>query len=363
MNVLIIAQAIYPKLSPRAHRATELAKELVSQGHNVTLCAVLGKYDYTNFQKENKIKIENLGVSEFEWVTSDLDNRNISLWRKGIIFFLQRILAFPDILIGIRVAKYLRNIKGYDKIITLAVPHSIHWGAAYAKRKYENLATVTWIADCGDPFMGNPFDSPPFYFEWVERFWCRMVDYITVPTSTAIDAYYSDFRNKIKVIPQGFSFVNELSLYRVNRIPTFAYSGMVYPHKRDPRGFLKYLIHSVSFDFKFIVYTNKPKLFEEYRGKLDNKLEIRTYIPRKELLYELSKMDFLINIENESSVQQPSKLIDYYLSGRPILSITSQFRQGESFLNFCKGNYEEQLLIADVHQYDIVNVCKEFMRL
>jgi hypothetical protein len=38
-------------------------------------------------------------------------------------------------------------------------------------------------------------------------------------------------------------------------------------------------------------------------------------------MLELSKSDFLVNIDNAESVQSPSKLIDYKIAGRPILNI------------------------------------------
>ena len=43
-----------------------------------------------------------------------------------------------------------------DMLITIAYPHSIHSGAARAKKKYSAIFPKTWICDCGDPFMLNP---------------------------------------------------------------------------------------------------------------------------------------------------------------------------------------------------------------
>lgn len=360
---LIIAQAIHPHMAPRSHRATELAKELVRQGHAVTLCAVLGKYDYTSFTKETGIRVHDLGISKFEWINSDIEQRSVSLWRKGIIFFTRRWLEFPNILLGKRVAKYLKACDAYDRIITVAVPYPIHWGTAYAKRHYPHLKNATWVSDCGDPFMGNPFSRPPFYFKWIEKWWCKTTDYITIPTEQAIDGYYPEFHNKIRIIPQGFMFDDTLlATYHKNAVPTFAYSGMVYPQKRDPRPFLSYLSRRQE-DFRFIVYTNKPALFSTYKTELGKRLELREYIPREQLLHELSKMDFLVNIRNESGVQAPSKLIDYYLTKRPILEITSKFRETEVFEEFCRQNYSKQLCIENPERFNIVNVAKEFASL
>lgn len=362
-KILIIASVIFPRLVPRAHRATELAKELARQGHEVTLCAVLGKYDYSEFEQKNHIKVHDLGKSKYEWICSDKENLPLSLWRKGVIFLLRRWLEFPAVLVGLRTAKYLKTSERYDRMITIAVPYPIHWGATYAMRHYEHLKGMKWISDCGDPYMLNPIGTPPFYFKWVEKWWCKTTNYITVPTEAAMDGYYPEFRNKIRVIPQGFVFDDSLlALYSKNPVPTFAYSGMVYPQKRDPRPFLDFL-SQWNQDFRFIVYTNKPAMFQPYQDKMGNKLELRTYVPREQLLYELSKMDFLVNIRNESAVQTPSKLIDYYLTHRPILEITSLFEEKDAFMEFVNGDYHHQKTIDHPEQFNIVNVAQKFLEL
>ena len=54
MKILIISQHIFPIQTPRAIRTTELVKELTRQGHKVIVYAVLGKYNYSGFEKEFK---------------------------------------------------------------------------------------------------------------------------------------------------------------------------------------------------------------------------------------------------------------------------------------------------------------------
>lgn len=362
-KILIIAARIHPSLVPRSHRATELAKELARQGHDVTLAAVLGKYDYTKFQEETGVRVCDLGMSRFEWRNSDPDPLPLSLWKKALVFLLRRLLAFPEVLIAKRTSRFIKNSGHFDRLITIAVPYSIHWGATYAKRHYDNLKDTVWASDCGDPFMGNGHVRPPFYFKWVEKWWCRSTDFIVIPTELAIDGYYPEFRDKIRVIPQGFVFNDSiLAEYKKNEVPTFAYSGMVYPQKRDPRKFLDYLVNRGG-DFKFVVYTNKLALFEPYLESLKGKIEIRDYVPHDQLIHELSKMDFVINIRNESAVQVPSKLIDYYLTHRPILEITSDFGESETFEEFCKEDYHGQVIIDHPEHYNITNVAKAFAEL
>lgn len=349
LKILIISYWMYPDITPRSFRATELAKELVRQGHNITLCGVMkdNVVDYKKFTDETGVKVKNLSSSNFIY---------------GKNFFekaFRRLTNYPFVKLIPQIKKTINSGEYFDYLITIAAPHAIHWGASFAsKDKYK-----CWVADCGDPFMGNPLAFNPFYFKWLEKKWCKMANFISVPYEGAKGAYYSEFYNKIKVIPQGFNFDNvKLLEYQKNKIPTFAYAGIVYKGKRDPTAFLDYL-SALDYDFKFIVYTTGDTVFYKYKDALKDKLEIKSFIPREDLISQLSKMDFIINIKNESSVQLPSKLIDYTLTKRPILEISSYFNEQKDFDSFIIGDYTKQFVIPNINEYDIVSVAQKFIDL
>ena len=96
---------------------------------------------------------------------------------------------------------------------------------------------------------------------------------------------------------------------------------------------------------------------------LGKKLEIRCYIPRNELLDIIGKMDFLVHFEVKSKFQKSSKLIDYALVQRPILSINPFDINKIGFKEFLIGNYEKQRKIDDIEQYNIKNVASDFIDL
>ncbi len=215
--------------------------------------------------------------------------------------------------------------------------------------------------------MSNTLDSfkKMFYFKYFEKYFCQNAHYITVPIEEAKRGYYPEFRDKIRVIPQGFNF-NEIEInqeaYRKNDIPTFAYAGGLIPGGRDPRQLLDYLI-SLNWGYKFILYTKSRDLVKPYVDKSGRKIEIRDYIPRDKLLQELARMDFLVNFENETSRQQPSKLIDYYLTGRPVLSVPSTDVNTKVVNEFLCGDYSHSYNFGDMCQYRIENVCNRFLSL
>jgi hypothetical protein len=80
------------------------------------------------------------------------------------------------------------------------------------------------------------------------------------------------------------------------------------------------------------------------------------------MITELSHMDFLVNIENsDSPAQVPSKLIDYAISGRPILSINPIHLNEQTILEFLKFDFIEQYKIENIGQYHINTVAIHFL--
>ena len=96
-----------------------------------------------------------------------------------------------------------------------------------------------------------------------------------------------------------------------------------------------------------------------YRKKLGEKLLIRAPVEREHLIHEMATMDFVINFDNENSNQRPSKLIDYAMSRRPILSFNHQTFREDVFQSFLKGDYSERYHV-DLEQYDIRRVVDQF---
>lgn len=360
MKILIVSGSFYPENSPRAFRTTELVKEISRLGHEVTLYIPRSEYDYEVLKKEYPVTI-----NYFNEVKEQRRFTGIPTIDR-IIFHYVHWLIIPEAHKNMKnVEIAVQNESEYDLLITIAVPHFIHWavGKRYSK---SHIMAKTWVADCGDPFMlsGSVSQKPPFWYKPLEKRWCRLCDYITVPTDTSYQGYYPEFKNKIRVIPQGFNFEDiVLPDYRKNEIPTFAFAGSLIPGKRDPRQLLDWL-STLDIPFRFIAYgSNVRRFMEPYKQKLGDKLVIENPIPRQQLLPILSEMDFLINIGNGTKVQTPSKLIDYTLAKRPILTIESNDIKEDILMEFINGNYSHQDNPIDISQYDIHNVVQQFLKL
>lgn len=360
MKILIVSGSFYPNNSPRSFRTSELAKEFCRLGHNVTVYIPNNEYDYTEFQKEWPITIKT-----YKRIPENRRFVGISIVDRIIFHYIHWLFAYPALRCMREVFKAVSEESGYDLLVTIAVPHHNHWAVGKLYGKGHKLAE-TWVADCGDPFMlaGSVAQKPPFWFKPLEKRWCRLCDYIAVPTDTSYQGYYPEFKDKIRVIPQGFNFEDVvLPEYRKNDIPTFAFAGSLIPGKRDPRSLLDWL-SALDIPFRFIAYGGNVRQFmEPYQQRLGDKLVIENPIPRTQLLPILTKMDFLINIGNGTKVQTPSKLIDYTLTGRPILTIESDNIKEEILKEFLNGDYSHKDADIDISQYDIHKVARQFLYL
>jgi len=360
---LIVTQAFHPGNSPRAHRSTELAKELSRQGHAVTVLTSTMK-EQAGLAEEYGLQLIDLGEKTWPDIPSGWNGKpNLAL--RAFRRLLWIMFCYPDIELFWRVASRLPVGTRYDCVISIAAPHAVHWGMAWRIVRGQKPADF-WIADCGDPFMGQENDtfSPAFYFRWVEKLFCRNADWITVPTAGAKKGYYPEFRDKLAVIPQGFKFEDYEHLTEARcegDVIRFAYAGLIIPGRRDPGKLLQYL-HKLDTPFEFHIFTKSADTIRPYSSK-DSRIILHDFTPRDVLLRELASMDFLVNIENAGTKQTPSKLIDYWLCGRPILNIRSFEFDTRIVDQFLFGDYQSALVIDQPDQYRIENVVQRFLAL
>lgn len=364
IKILIVSAYFYPVNSPRSFRTTELARELARQGHRVRVLTPRKAEIHDAFEKEHGLEIADLGTPRYKLPV--VKGSGISrMIRRAIVRFAKLLFEYPNIEYRGMVRRALKKESGHDLLISIAVPHPIHWGVAASRVKAKKICK-TWVADCGDPYVGQENDTfkVPFYFSWVEKWFMRRVDYVTVPTDGSIAAYFPEFHSKIRVIPQGFRFED----YRFNgeaarkQVPSFAYAGGFIKGRRDPAEFLEFL-QDLDADFQFHVYTNTPQLVSSRLRPSEKRIFLHEPIPRKDLLKELSSMDFMVNFENAGTKQTPSKLIDYLILEKAILSVRTGALDRKTILEFLSGNYSGQLHINDPDQYRIENVSKKFLQL
>jgi hypothetical protein len=75
-------------------------------------------------------------------------------------------------------------------------------------------------------------------------------------------------------------------------------------------------------------------------------------------------MDFLVNLANVNRPNQiPSKLIDYAITGRPILNIDPTKPNLVELYSFLSLNYNSAFKLNNIGKYKIKNVVSDFIKL
>ena len=357
-KILIFSKYFFPQITPRAFRATELAIEFAKRGHTVTVLIETQNYDYSIFETQYSIKIIPFSPVPY------LITQKLGFIAKIINGLTFRLLLLHDLALIPNSYKALKQLGKFDLLISVAHPFAIHWTAAlFTKRKGKIAAT--WVADCGDPFYNNPEKSHflPFYFKLIENWFVKFPDYISIPVKNSIAAYPKKCLNKIRIIPQGFDFTaTPVGKTVKNKNPVFIYAGSLFK-KRNPAFFLEYLSTLENQDFTFVIYTRNTEFLNDYIEILGKKMNVKDYIPREKLLEAIAKADFVIDFKNKKNLQIPSKLIDYALLGKPILSIATNDFSKKGFDQFLNGNYKNKMIIENIEQYNIKNVANKFLLL
>ena len=363
-RILIVSGAFFPENSPRSFRTTELAKEFIRQGHQVTIC--VNEFEgRQHFFDRNKCEWLNLGPRKWKPISKTSKYRIFQLLINVLRRLLSLFFEYPDIELLFQVRKTLKNKNDYDLLISIAVPYPIHWGVAFSWNSKKPIAK-NWIADCGDPYMGDIMDTfrKPFYFKYLEKYFFRKCNYVSVPFEGAKEGYYKEFHNKIRVIPQGFNFKeikSNMLPYVKNGIPTFCYAGTIFKGGRDPNKFINYL-NTLDLDFVFYIYTNNPNLIIDSVGQSKGRILVYELIDKVELIGVQSKMDFNINFKNTSEIQLPSKLIELSIINRPILNIDCNNINQQLVLDFLTYGFNDGFVIKDLNSYEIHSVTEKFTR-
>ena len=362
-RILLLSRSYSPLLTPRAFRTRELVNELLRRGYYIS--AVLPSYADIDMKRVDVRFIKSLTISlqKGENTVFSIKQCLLDSIRTTSKFFFGDTPG--DIIYSFRMifdVICLLKKCDYDVILSIGCPFYIHVAAVLGR--FLAGERVKIIAECSDPFYEDKCFIKAFYLKYVEGIILQDCDYITIPMEAARKSY-ADYGidDKIRIVPQGFAITQiDDDVYRHNAVPMFCFAGVLYEKIRNPRYFLDYLLQ-VKQDFIFVVYALPDaftmSLLEEYKAKLGDRLEIREPLAREELIRVMAGMEFVVNFDNENSNQKPSKLIDYAMSKRPILSFNSRTFRAEVFEAFLRGDYTQRERI-DLSKYDIRNVVDKF---
>jgi glycosyltransferase involved in cell wall biosynthesis len=262
---------------------------------------------------------------------------------QGIAPFL---LYMPDPMRGwyLRAREKMNELlakEKFDILFSWAQPFSSHLLALYIKKQ----TNLPWVAHFSDPLIDNPF-----YYQFlinphrkintaIENRIVRSADQIHFVSeetaSLARKRYDQKVNEKIYVIPHVYDsdfypesqkVKNSEDVILITHIGSFT-------GKRNPVNFLRALallknrspslVQQVRVRFVGRVASKYQKLIRKLN--LSDVVECIGYVPYLESLRYMVESDHLLLIDAKfegTSIFFPSKLVDYFGAGRPILAIT-----------------------------------------
>lgn len=107
------------------------------------------------------------------------------------------------------------------------------------------------------------------------------------------------------------------------------FCGNLYPNIRTPWALLELMTRLENPDIHLTMIGGgwehfDPDQVEEYRRKLGDRLEIARYLPYPQAQKRIAAGDVLVNIGNDVANQLPSKIFDYFGTGKPILQLAAR---------------------------------------
>jgi len=355
-RVLLVSYNFPPIEGPRSIRWIYFIKYLSKYGYQFDVLTV-GKMNKTiqiGFGMINSlpssVRIHRVHPGLFYWITRKVlpqkekgikecayKSKGVSDSRVGLRIFLRKLYrsVFSDLFIPDKTAEWiisgtwrwlrLRREK-YDLIVSNAFPFSSHiLGYVYAR-----ATGAPWIVDYGDPWT---FGSMSEFSRWrqklnkaIERRALKKACHIVVTTEETKRGFLSNHPflsgDNISVVSQGFDpTIYETAPAEKGKMFRIVYTGIFYDRGRNPYAFFCALKNLTNLDIEVImvgdILTHQMQIVNELG--LEKKV---VFLGKQsfERCIELQKgADVLLLIGNDSRLQLPSKIFDYFGARRPIL--------------------------------------------
>ena len=353
MKILIVSHYFPPHNSIASLRPYSWAKYWSELGHDVTVLTTRKGEDITDHESFKIICVSSLYSRFFKKISSVKAAENKSKktvfrsFLKGLHGRLQSMGAFtwdsrmPNIVSTFHRTGYEKvKDESWDLVISTFAPYSSHLIGYKLKN---NGNAKKWIADYRDLWCDNHmYSGVPvirIYENWLEKNILKKADCITTvskPLADILKGKVDDF-NKVKVIPNGYDFDDEvvstqLSEKQENSKIQILYTGSIYSGFRDPSllfsGISELKKQSVNVsDLLKITFAGSAK------GDLDlliNKFDVADVVehigmvPRNEVLGMQRNVDYLLLLESgdpKAAGVITGKVFEYIASETPIIVI------------------------------------------
>lgn len=368
MHLLIVSYSYHPALNPRAFRWTELAEYWAAAGDTVDVIAGWSPGS-SRTETRNGVRVYRVGGKMMERLRAWLTGRSVRAsgaagrnGRSGTANSAPRAagsigavakwlhdktwkkLYWPDYVCfwyfaAARQAERLIAERRYDALVTVSLPFTSHLVGRRIKRKSPEL---TWLVDTGDPFCfleATPHNNLRLYKRLnyrAERAVFADSDAVAVTTEATRRIYqklFPEAAGKIEVIaplaPRQEPNARERVFADDNGL-RLVFVGTLYRTIRDPSPLLATFDRLLQtelgsrLELHFFGGNNDCETyFDRYADLMGKKIFLHGIVPRARALAAIQEAAALINIGNLTPYQLPSKLLEYMVSGRPIINFVS----------------------------------------
>jgi len=361
-KILIISYDYNPLVTPNSFRWSSVAELLVRRNYQVFVIAAW-KPNLPREELLNGVHVYRVGGQLVETVRSYLQpqkevpsqaNDNSSSSQQLVPFNLVKLLHdltwkniyWPDFACtwffpALHKAKSILEQESIACYVTVSIPFTSHLVGNALKRNYP---LIRWVVDISDPFcflktmnINNSYLYSKLNFK-AERNIFTKADAVSVLTQVQKDKYVELFHGsagKITVNPNVMSIDNissrhEQSLFNNNNKLKLVFIGTLKKQVRTPETLLKVfsllLNTELSDKLELHFYGGVDycqEYFLSYNHLIDKCIFLHGLVSRAIAIEAMLSANILVNIGNTNPYQEPSKVVEYASTCKPIINIMS----------------------------------------
>ncbi|MCF0184973.1 MAG: glycosyltransferase [Bacteroidaceae bacterium] len=340
MKILFVVDKLFNKQDATVGIAKTLTKEWQKMGHEVVyLCNTLdapkttGNIDCLEFEGVNTYQYEIMTENYLKDFLKSLEGlgkaakirtyiTHPGMWGRIYDFYFAEYKKY-----AFRVAEHIEQLykkENFDLIYSISEPHYSAFAVALAK------IPTTCRKRCylGDPYSHN--DNHDYKrARKVEKYILWTVEKVftskNILASYEKDEYFKDYLRKIEAVefptfvkPEELEipFETGFDSSKINCV----YAGNLFYEMRNPKNMLE-LFCQMKGPVLHIFGTGCEELVEEYVNKSEGHIIHHGKVAPEQVPQVLNQADILVNLSSTIPNMVPSKLFQYFATGKPILNM------------------------------------------
>lgn len=225
----------------------------------------------------------------------------------------------------IKCQAWLESHDYYDHVIAVGAPYYAAFALSEAKISAEK---AVWMMD---PYSANTEYIAPGGAE-KELAMAAQMERVFI-TQLMVPDYENGSLSPIRPKTRVLEFPCMIPGVEIPTQPSqelrLVFCGSLYPSIRTPWRLLELASQLNLPDFKLVMVGQgwehfDPVKVEEYKAKLGDRLELLGVLPYSEAQKEMARADVLINLGNGIVNQLPSKIFDYFGTGKPVVQLAAR---------------------------------------